>query len=770
MRHGWHPTPRTWDRVARLGITGGGTALILAVCAILVFILREAAPLAQRARVVPVPAPLPAATGAFAAGMDEQHEVTWIVHAAGVDFRRVATGDTIATVPSPFGAGEPITSAAFDPQSSLLFMGSADGRAALGGVEFEQRWREAGREIVPAFRLRAQARLDSLGGPIVQVAGDRDEDGESVLAGFGADGRLAYAAIDAEGTIIVHAHLESALEGRHPTALAVGLEARVFAVGTTDGTLYLWDLTDPASPRLEDHVNAAETRIGALAFLIGEQSLVVGAADGCASVWFRVPYTRATNTGSESIQVEGVEVSPGSSHVFLDTDLGSRYAYLPQLSFQSAGRPWSQVRRLDSRSGPILHVAPSPRGKGFASADAAGRIVLAQSTSARVLGAVDTGLGELLSVNFAPRADGLVAVDAGGRVHVWQVENPHPEAGTRALLGKVWYEGYAEPEFVWQSTGGTQDFEPKLSLVPLFVGTLKGTLYAMLFSVPLAVLGALYLSQLATAGLRNVVKPLVELMAAVPSVVVGFLAALWLAPLLEGHIAAGLGGVLLLPVGLAAAIAAWMALPRTWRLAAKPGVELVFMLPFLLAAIWLGAQLGGPLQAGLFGGDLRQWLYDGHGIRYDQRNCIVVGVALGFAVIPIIFSICEDAMSSVPRALTSAALALGASRWQTAVHVILPAASPGIFAAAMLGLGRAIGETMIVLMATGNTPILDLSPFNGMRTMSAAIAVEIPEAPHGGTLYRLLFLTGTLLFVFTFVINTAADLVSRRLRKRYGQF
>jgi phosphate transport system permease protein len=418
----------------------------------------------------------------------------------------------------------------------------------------------------------------------------------------------------------------------------------------------------------------------------------------------------------------------------------------------------------------VVHIAPSPRGKGFASVDSAGRIVLQHSTSQRTLGILETQLASVTSATFAPRADGLVAVDSGGRVHLWNLDGAHPEAGLRALLGKIWYESYAEPEYVWQSTGGTQDFEPKLSLVPLFVGTLKGTLYALLFSVPLAVLGALYLSQLATPGLRNVVKPLVELMAAVPSVVVGFMAALWMAPLLEKDLSAWLGGTLFLPAGLGAAIAVWLLLPRTWRQSATPGTELLFMLPFLVAAAWAGAHLGGPLESWLFGGDLRQWLYDGHGIRYDQRNCIVVGVALGFAVVPIVFSICEDAMSSVPRALASAALALGASRWQTAVHVILPAASPGIFAAVMLGLGRAIGETMIVLMATGNTPVLDLSPFNGMRTMSAAIAVEIPEAPHGGTLYRILFLTGALLFVFTFVINTAADLVSRRLRKRYGQF
>jgi phosphate transport system permease protein len=339
-----------------------------------------------------------------------------------------------------------------------------------------------------------------------------------------------------------------------------------------------------------------------------------------------------------------------------------------------------------------------------------------------------------------------------------------------ALFGKTWYEGYAEPKFVWQSTGGTDEFEPKLGLVPLLLGTLKGTLYALLFSVPLAVFAALYLSQLASPGLRAIVKPVIELMAAMPSVVVGFLAALWLAPLIEKNLGAALGGLIGLPFGLAAAVGAWYLLPRRVRQRANPGAELLFLIPFLVAAVWIGISLGGPLEAKYFAGGLQQWLFDRHGITYDQRNCIVVGIALGFAIVPIIFTISEDAMSAVPPSLTTAALALGASRWQSALHVVMPAASSGIFAAIMLGLGRAIGETMIVLMATGNTPILDFSPFNGMRTMSAGIAVEIPEAPHGGTLYRVLFLIGFLLFVFTFLLNTTADIIGRRLRKRYGQF
>ena len=138
---------------------------------------------------------------------------------------------------------------------------------------------------------------------------------------------------------------------------------------------------------------------------------------------------------------------------------------------------------------------------------------------------------------------------------------------------------------------------------------------------------------------------------------------------------------------------------------------------------------------------------------------------MGFAVIPIIFTISEDAFSSVPSSLTAASLALGASRWQTAVRVVLPTASPGIFSAIMVGFGRAVGETMIVLMATGNTPVMEWSIFNGIRTLSANIAVEIPEAPHGGTLYRTLFLAAAMLFVMTFVVNTVAEIIRQRLRR-----
>jgi phosphate transport system permease protein len=140
---------------------------------------------------------------------------------------------------------------------------------------------------------------------------------------------------------------------------------------------------------------------------------------------------------------------------------------------------------------------------------------------------------------------------------------------------------------------------------------------------------------------------------------------------------------------------------------------------------------------------------------------------MGFAVIPIIFTIAEDSLANVPQHLVAGSLALGATRWQTALWIVLPTASPGIFSAIMIGFGRAVGETMIVLMATGNTPVMDWSIFNGFRALSANIAVELPEAPEGGTLFRVLFLAALLLFVMTFVLNTIAELVRLKLRRKY---
>ena len=248
---------------------------------------------------------------------------------------------------------------------------------------------------------------------------------------------------------------------------------------------------------------------------------------------------------------------------------------------------------------------------------------------------------------------------------------------------------------------------------------------------------------------------------------IGFLAGLWLAPILEDKLTVLVLAGVMVPTAAVVAAALWRLLPRSIQSRIPDGQEVFVLIPIALVALGLGMWLAPHIDAALFGGDVRQWIFETFGAKVEQRNSIVVGLAMGFAVIPLIFTISEDAFSNVPKSFGSASLALGASRWQTAIRVVAPTASPGVFSAIMIGFGRAVGETMIVLMATGNTPILSFSPFNGMRTLSANIAVEIPEAPFGETHYRTLFLAALLLFLLTFVVNTAAEIVRQRLRNKY---
>ncbi len=503
----------------------------------------------------------------------------------------------------------------------------------------------------------------------------------------------------------------------HPTTAAWGADGKSLWVGTREGRLLELD------PENESLLSSAEfgEPIQSLGFALGQQSLLVGGAQGKMAAYQRARV-------NEVFQLQ-------SFHAF------------PRLQ------------------GPVLGFQPSQRDKRFLAWTPSQVVVDHLTTERRLFSAQLDGPGQAA---LAPRGDLIVqASDATGTLKLWSLDAAHPEVSFGLLWGKTHYEGYGKAEYVWQSTGGTDDFEPKFSLVPLIFGTLKGTLYAMLFAFPLAVLGALYTSQFASPRLRNAIKPTLEIMAALPSVVLGFLAGLVMAPLLERMAVEVLiyPFVVLLLTLLFAPF--WGRLPQTFRNAFGSGREVLWMAPLLVLGVWLSSLAGPWVEHSMMGGSYRTWLQTAMGVTYDQRNSLVVGFAMGFAVIPIIFTISEDALSSVPRSLTSASLACGASPWQTAWRVVLPTASPGIFSATMVGLGRAIGETMIVLMATGNTPIMDWSPFNGMRTLAANIAVEIPEAPLHGTLYRVLFLAAFLLFIFTFILNTVAELVRQRLRRRY---
>lgn len=355
---------------------------------------------------------------------------------------------------------------------------------------------------------------------------------------------------------------------------------------------------------------------------------------------------------------------------------------------------------------------------------------------------------------------------SGQQLNVAKVNNDFPEISFSSLWNKVWYESYPEPEYVWQSTSASDEFEEKFSLVPIAFGTLKAAVFAMIFAVPIAVLGAIYTAYFMSPSMRRVVKPTIELMEALPTVIIGFLAGLWFAPIVETHLTAVMALLIILPLTTLVAGGLWHCVPQAVTRRLPNGWHAVILIPALLISIVTVFLFGTDIESVLFAGDVKLFL-SSYGIDFDQRNALVVGFAMGFAVIPTIFTIAEDAIFSVPKHLSDGSLALGATPWQTLLYVVLLTASPGIFSAVMMGLGRAVGETMIVLMATGNTPIMDWNIFEGMRTLSATIAVELPESEVGSSHYRLLFLAALLLFIFTFAVNALAEVVRQRLRDKY---
>lgn len=296
-------------------------------------------------------------------------------------------------------------------------------------------------------------------------------------------------------------------------------------------------------------------------------------------------------------------------------------------------------------------------------------------------------------------------------------------------------------------------------LWPLLAGSFKAALFALAFAFPLALAAAAWCARFARPRLRAWLKPLFELFEAVPAVVLGLVAAVTLAPWLARHVLAFVAFLALAPLALAAAGVAWQTFaPRAWQRRCD-GREAWLAVPALVAVAVLAAALGGPLATVLpeaLSQPATPW------------NALVVGVVLGLSVMPTMFSLAEDALFAVPASLSDGAYALGATRWQALAGLILRAASPGIAAAVLLGFSRALGETMIVLMASGNTPLVDADPLTGLRSIAANLALEAPEAAPGGAHYRLLLTSALWLFGACFVLNSIAEGVRGRLRRRYA--
>lgn len=757
------------DRLMTLVIKFGGWLVMLAVFAIFAFIFVQILPLFGKPSVEPVGQVAVPVEDVVVMGVDEWGELPFFLNRSGElhfadlprdlttrTYGRVGAEDSMNLEIGPRGLFEVATDLPektwtafyYDAYTGEIALGSEDGRIALLKISYRTEFLEdRSRRVVVDVESELLPPLSVFEAPIREIAFYDSSTNRSIAFLQEVDGQTKVtlqtytvrSSLFGAATLVADKQisLDTAITDEKPGRLLIGGRGDRILVTTEGGWLYYLRLQGDQLERVQKFRPFAEKSdpsIFSIDWLLGKQSLILT---------------------SES----GANVTLAS---YLDADAG-------QILYTRI-KDFSQLE-----GGGATDFSAAQRNRGFLLANER-QLSLRYSTTEEIRWEVTTDYRPQ-NIALGPRWDSIFAYDSDQRLHVYALDDPHPNAGWKAFFGKIWYEGKSAPEFEWQSSSGTSDFEPKLSIVNLFFGSIKGTLYAMLFAMPIAVLAAIYVSQYLRPEAKRYIKPAMEIMASLPSVVLGFLAALWLAPLIEDRVPSVLLMLITIPLSAALLGYFWGRLPQTIRNFIRPGSEWLVIIPVILVVGYVAWQLGPTLEALVFRvydpdigakvGNFRQWWVETTGGSFEQRNSLVVGLMMGFAVIPIIFTISEDALTNVPPYLTSASLALGASRWQTTWRVILPTASPGIFSATIIGFGRAVGETMILLMATGNTPIMEWNIFNGMRTLAANIAVELPEAPQFSTLYRTLFLGAMALFLLTFFLNTVAEITRQHLREKY---
>ncbi|MEN8615912.1 ABC transporter permease subunit [Shewanella baltica] len=723
------------DKAAQIGVTIGGTMVFVALLLIFFYLLYVIKPIFDSADVTPVKtvsyqhADVPT----LMVGAEEQNEVMYRVAVDGqVDFYTVADGSLLSSFTPPLPAGVTVTSAAVAVPSEQRFaLGLSNGQVLVAGLEFGLSYPNNKRLITPKLRYPA-------GETPITV----DETGSAIhkLTFTYSSDKMSFAYQDESGVWRL-----TRLEGQENM-----MTEEVEWVSTTS------QIQD-APKKVSHELMTPDQR--QLMLQTGNKIFVYDIRDTDS-----LDLLQVIDVERAKAQVNNVALLAGASSLLVSYDTGIVAQYF-QVSGPK-GRLYQEIRQFDDLP-PIESLTSEFYRKSFATVSPEGELTLLYTTSHRELFDEKFDLKNPGKMGFTPRSNGIV-VEADKKLHIFSVENSHPEVSWSAMWDKVWYEGYPEPKYVWQSTSGSDDFEAKLSLMPLAYGTMKAAFYAMLFAVPLAIAGAIYTAYFMSPKVRGLVKPTIEIMEALPTVILGFLAGLWLAPLIEEHLPGILILLTLLPTSILASAYGWSKLPAIWKQRLPEVYQELMLIPVVCFVGWFSFAISPIIEVALFDGNTRQFITNELGITFDQRNALVVGIAMGFAVIPTIFSIAEDAIFSVPRHLSNGSLALGATPWQTLTRVVLLTASPGIFSAIMMGLGRAVGETMIVLMATGNTAIMEWSVFEGMRTLAANIAVEMPESAIGSSHYRVLFLAAFVLFIFTFFFNTIAEVVRQRLRERYS--
>jgi len=918
------------DRVAGMVITIGGISVILTVVGICVFLLASVLPLFRSGEITEDSRSPISVTDPRIVATDEYQASMLVINAEGyLSILHTATGQAVVP-PRPITDGR-VTSMSFEPAQELLAIGREDGQVQLGRASFET-------ELLSAAEVGEQPSLWTIG----QTGPFRYGESTGVLQRFSLD---QFRFIHPE---IVLAD-PSALSGGNGAVVSIDLrtrgETQFLLTKRADGTMALGQVRTvrplgggKPRTRISEQVVAADFAARG----VPQWSFITGDGESILCLWPDGHLQRYSTHAPENEPIrlsETVQLIPtgrritsacmmlGGVTLLAGDDKGTLNAAFAAVNPAAAtpdGLSLVVSHRIGVSSHPLTAINISTRDRTLVVGDTSGAIHLLNLTSEKRVAQVqeDAATAEpVAAAAIAPKMNGVVAISTKGTLRHYHLEPGHPEASVHSLFGKVHYEGGLEPQYTYQSSSGEDTAEPKLSLVPLILGTLKATLFAMLFAAPLAILAAIYTSEFLNPSVRRYVKPAIETMASLPSVVLGFVAAIIVAPWVAQHLPAVLVAFFVLPFAVLMGAHLWQLVPMRIDRSTTAVTKLTVVAATMAIGIALAGLLSPLIERGLFGPtrsdklvlagsiapvakeaipawvgartsmdpnlerrlrqehgmyfrdgkvvvpvepadlsviesklstmesaqpSIRTWLDGNYGavwpgwmavllplaavaislaesrlrsrgilpnldglprgkaargylIRFSilsvatlvvsggmgmlvsqigvdsrdfifgpfsQRNTLIVGLMMGFAVIPIIYTISEDAMRTVPQQLRTASVGAGATPWQTAIRVVLPVAGSGVFSAIMIGLGRATGETMIVVMATGNTPSLDWNLFSGFRTLSANIAVELPEAAQDSSHYRVLFLCGLVLFAMTFLVNTTAEIVRQRFRRQ----